>query len=168
MADNKNDMTTYRTNGAIGALLDEYERAIKELNALLNEVSATELLQIADPNTEDVDCRSIQTILSHVVRAGYNYVIAIRNSLGESLAKAENVSLDNTKDYQVALESMFLYNEALFDDYPDLKLEEYDPEKKILVSWGQRYDTEQLLEHAIVHILRHRRQISRFLLKMRG
>jgi len=27
--------------------------------------------------------------------------------------------------------------------------------------WGQRYDLEQLLEHAIVHVLRHRRQIER-------
>ena len=30
-------------------------------------------------------------------------------------------------------------------------------------SWGVRYDLEQLLEHAIVHILRHRRQIERLL-----
>ena len=26
-----------------------------------------------------------------------------------------------------------------------------------------RYDAEQLLEHAIVHILRHRRQIEKFM-----
>jgi hypothetical protein len=29
--------------------------------------------------------------------------------------------------------------------------------------WGQKYDIEQLLEHAIVHILRHRRQLDKFL-----
>jgi hypothetical protein len=29
--------------------------------------------------------------------------------------------------------------------------------------WGPRYDLEQLLEHAIVHVLRHRRQIDKFL-----
>ena len=28
---------------------------------------------------------------------------------------------------------------------------------------GKAYDFEQLMEHAIVHILRHRRQIERFL-----
>ena len=33
---------------------------------------------------------------------------------------------------------------------------------KMKVSWGQEYDLEQLLEHAIVHILRHRRQVERF------
>jgi hypothetical protein len=34
------------------------------------------------------------------------------------------------------------------------------------VRWGPTYDLEQLLEHAIVHILRHRRQIERFLERM--
>jgi len=41
-----------------------------------------------------------------------------------------------------------------------------DPEimaVKIDAPWGAHYDMEQLLEHAIVHILRHRRQIERFL-----
>ena len=40
--------------------------------------------------------------------------------------------------------------------------------KKIVVKWGQTYDPEQLFEHAIVHILRHRRQIERFLLQLRS
>jgi hypothetical protein len=30
-------------------------------------------------------------------------------------------------------------------------------------SWGVVYDLEQLLEHAIVHVLRHRRQIEKFI-----
>ena len=61
---------------------------------------------------------------------------------------------------------MFQYNEKLFEDYPDLKIEESDPQKKIKVRWGQYYDVEQLFEHAIVHVLRHRRQIERFLIKL--
>jgi hypothetical protein len=32
-------------------------------------------------------------------------------------------------------------------------------------AWGQVYDFEQFMEHAIVHVLRHRRQIERFLIK---
>ena len=34
------------------------------------------------------------------------------------------------------------------------------------VKWRQQYDVEQLFEHAIVHVLRHRRQIERFIQKM--
>jgi multidrug resistance efflux pump len=39
---------------------------------------------------------------------------------------------------------MFAYNEKLFEDYPELEIEENDPDKKIHVRWGQKYDVEQL------------------------
>ncbi len=160
-------MKTYRTNGAIGALLDEYEKAIIELKVLLGTVSAAELVTIVDEQTKDKDCRSIQTILTHVVRAGYCYVVEIRNKMGERIDWIKNQTLLSTADYQKALDDMFAFNEELFEDYPDIQIEENDPAKKIVVRWGQIYDVEQLLEHAIVHILRHRRQIERFLIELR-
>jgi hypothetical protein len=33
---------------------------------------------------------------------------------------------------------------------------------EIKVTWGSVYDIEQIIEHAIVHILRHRRQVEKF------
>ena len=40
----------------------------------------------------------------------------------------------------------------------------YEIEKiKMPTPWGTTYTLEQMLEHAIVHILRHRRQIERLL-----
>lgn len=33
----------------------------------------------------------------------------------------------------------------------------------IHVRWGVTYDLEPLLEHAIVHVLQHRRQIEKFI-----
>ena len=74
--------------------------------------------------------------------------------------------INSSFEYAVALDNMFVYNEKLFEDYPNIKLEEYDLSKKFKVRWGQKYDVEQLIEHAIVHILRHRRQIERFILKL--
>ncbi len=61
---------------------------------------------------------------------------------------------------------MFRYNVSFFDDHPDIALEEFDNDKKIKVRWGQKYDVEQLFEHAIVHVLRHRRQIERYIIKL--
>ncbi len=152
----------YRNNGAIGALLDEYEKAIFELKEVIKSLSDLELRQIVDPKATDKDCVSIQSILSHVVRAGYNYVIAIRKWKGESLGYRQSDDQNSTEAYLIELNKMFDYNVALFEDYPSIKLEEYDNAKKINVSWGQQYDVEQLYEHAIVHVLRHRRQIERF------
>jgi len=157
----------YRDAGAQGALLDEYERAIFELRKLIKNISVEELIQIVDKETADEDCRSIQTILSHVVRSGYVYAIYLRNQQGEELKFPKIVLRPNTKEYSLGLKKMFAYNIEVFKQYPSIKLEEKNPEKKILTSWGQRFDPEQLLEHAIVHILRHRRQIERFLLKIR-
>lgn len=157
----------YRDNGAVGALLDEYERALKDLNRTLDDVTPHELTAIVDSETQDSRCRSIQTILSHVVLAGYWYVLEVRKAIGESIAPLDPIAFDSVEEYKDELAKMFMFNEKLFIDYPDLKVEERDPEKQVLVKWGQRYDVEQLFEHAIVHILRHRRQIERFKLRLR-
>lgn len=157
---------TYRDTGAYGALLDEYEKALDELKDLVSQVSTEQLQNIVDHKTDDEDCRSIQTILTHVVSAGYTYAITIRNHLGESINYKEKVILDSTKGYNQALSEMMNFTIQMMDDNPKMNLEESDNDKKLTTRWGQMYNIEQLLEHAIVHILRHRRQIERFLLKM--
>ena len=43
-----------------------------------------------------------------------------------------------------------------------MELEQPDNSLKIKSGWGQSYDIEQMTEHAIVHVLRHRRQIEKF------
>ena len=157
----------FRDNGAIGALLDEYGKSIEELKEVITTISKDELIEIVDHETKDKDCQSIQTILSHVVESGYGYVIVIRKWLGENIAYKNKELLYSIDEYKLAVDKMFSYNEKLFQDYPELQLEEYKSENKIKVRWGQIYDVEQLFEHAIVHILRHRRQIERFQIKLK-
>ncbi len=156
----------YRDNGAIGALLDEYEKSIRELKAVIKQVTTNDLTYIVDHETKDEDCKSIQTILTHIVESGYTYVIEIRKWLGEEINYKKKELLHSVPEYNIALDKMFAFNEDLFKDYPKIQLEEYTSNKKIKVRWGQRYDVDQLLEHAIMHILRHRRQIERFMVKM--
>lgn len=159
-------MNKYRDNGAIGALLDEYEKAIRELQALIQPLNPETIAAIVDAETKDEDCRSIQTILSHVVRAGYTYIIYFRKGLGEVLDFRQKQKLETAQEYMDALDEMFEFNLAFFREYPNYNLDERELGKKILTSWGQVFDGDQMMEHAIVHILRHRRQIERFLLKM--
>ena len=83
----------------------------------------------------------------------------------EALPYAERELLDNAEQYRKALLGVIQSAEKLFADYPDMPLEEYDNDRKIKVAWGQLYDVEQMMEHAIVHVLRHRRQIERWLLQ---
>src|ERR1044071_8459809 len=73
-------MKSYR-NGALGALMDEYERAAAELMRLVEQIPDDDFARIVDPQTKDEDCRSAQTIMSHVVRAAYGYADYIREQL---------------------------------------------------------------------------------------
>lgn len=155
-------MKQFRDQGAVGALLDEYERAIGDLQIVLAGLSSAHLTTIVDTETADQDCVSIQSILTHVLRAGHWYALEILKLQGESISFPANQLLDSTEKYQAELTEMFRFTERLFAKYPDIKLEENDLSKKILTRWGQKYDVEQMMEHAIVHILRHRRQIERF------
>ena len=154
-------MSKFYRKGAVGALMDEYERAVEELKSVINRVSESDYEKIFDAETTNEDCRSIQTIMSHVVTACYGYANTIRAVFliekqiyePKQLSKSEVLEkLDDAIKYTVAtLEGRWkMPNEEIFGtsmkgDYPE--------------------DLEQKLEHAIVHILRHRRQIEKFLAK---
>lgn len=151
----------YRT-GAAGALLDEYERAINELIAVITTINPAVLVTIVDTATTDTNCQSIQTILTHVVSAGYGYATYIRRLKGASMAFPEDMPRLLAEEYENDLKAVFLFTLETFNGITDNELETFEDTKKMRVSWGQLYDIEQLMEHAIVHILRHRRQIERF------
>ena len=151
---------TYR-KGAIGALMDEYERAASDLKLLLGDISEDGFLEILDKLTSDDDCRSAQTIITHVVRAGYGYADYIRGPFGiPSTCPERRLILRSEAEAQ--LDAMLEYTVQTLEG----RWEMGDNEMMGVVidsRWGVRYDLEQLLEHAIVHILRHRRQIQRLM-----
>ncbi|QNK63755.1 DinB family protein [Pedobacter sp. PAMC26386] len=148
--------------GAVGALLDEYERAFVDLFKVLSDVSDDELIKIIDHQTMDEECRSIQMILAHVVSSAYSYAIYIQ-SLNRARSERPEVRLCFSGGaYVTSLKKAFIFTVDVFEEIKDSELERFDAGDKIMTGWGQLYDIEQLMEHAIVHILRHRRQIERF------
>ena len=151
---------TYRS-GAVGALMDEYERAVAELARVIESISDEEFERIRDTETEDEACRSIQTIMSHVIGAGYGYAGMYREAWGmERLPRTrEKVA---RVDVAPKLQAMLRYTAETLDGHWNLSEAEGNA-MQIRSPWEQVYDFEQLFEHAIVHILRHRRQIERFL-----
>ena len=162
---NQKKMTNSQLTGGIKALLDEYKKAINELIVVLKPLTETSLAIIVDDKTSDADCQSIQTILSHVVCSGYGYTIYIENFMGLNKPRPQKETFEHVDQYIAQLNLMFAYCENCFIAAPNLAIEQMDNAKKITTNWGQQYDIEQLLEHAIVHILRHRRQIEGFIQK---
>lgn len=148
---------------AVAALLAEYRKAIDELIAVIRPLDAARLTKVADPYSKDPDCRSVQSVLTHVVRSGYGYTVYMENHLGHDIQRPRRKTLGSAAAYEEQLNAMYDYCVRFFTEHPGIKIEELNNAKKITVRWNQQYDIEQLMEHAIVHILRHRRQIERFL-----
>jgi uncharacterized damage-inducible protein DinB len=156
-------LATRELTGTIKALLDEYKKAITELIAVIKPLSIKEIVIIRDGKTADENCRSVQTVLTHVVYAGYGYTNFIERHFGSNKERRPKKLLENANEYIEELNGMFDYCQNFFIENPGIELEEYDPSKKILTDWNQVYDIDQMMEHAIVHVLKHRRQIQRFL-----
>ena len=143
--------------------MDEYERASADLIRLLKGCSGTDFLRVYDPNTPDPDCRSVATIMHHVIRSGYGYANRVRERY--SMQTPAQPALDPPASAPIAiaaLNAMLVDSAALLAELKDVS--ETDVVAKTMTTpWGQTYDLEQLMEHAIVHVLRHRRQCERFL-----
>lgn len=147
--------------GAVGAMMDEYEVAAREFLHVLQPLSQRDYERIRDEKTQDASCRSIQAIASHVVASGRSYANYIRTAFGMPTSPRPENEL--TRDeIEGQMHAMLAYTVETLESRWLMT----DPEimaVRMKVSWGPEYDMEQLLEHAIVHILRHRRQIERFL-----
>lgn len=152
----------FRT-GAIGALMDEHERALAELLELSETYSQEQFVRVVDIETKDDDCRSVQTILNHVVRAGYGYSNYIRDKFNipktsepGKIQNIEDISENNTAQLK-----MFDY---MLESVKDLyELSEKELGSHIInTRWGATIDIDMLLEHAVMHLLRHRRQLEKF------
>jgi uncharacterized damage-inducible protein DinB len=154
-------MTAFYRTGALGALMDEYERAALELVRLASNLTDGEFEQVRDQKTRDEDCRSILTIMHHVVRSGYGYADYIRSALSMASRPAE-VEIRSGKEVPPQIRRMLDYTAETLEGRWGFTHEQIMA-VRIKTRWGGPYDLEQLLEHAIVHILRHRRQIERFL-----
>lgn len=146
--------------GAIGALMDEYERAASELRRLIEGLPEEEFARIVDSQTGDESCRSAQTIMSHVVSAGYGYAADIRKAYAMAADRPQKRLLSHREALD-ELEAMLAYTTQTLEGRWEMT-EEAIMGTLIHSGWGVTYDLEQLLEHAIVHVLRHRRQIERF------
>jgi uncharacterized damage-inducible protein DinB len=145
--------------GTLGALMDEYEKAASYLISLVEKYSVEDFHKIMDNQTDDEDCRSMQSIITHIVRSGYGYANSIRKSFGIESSKPE-IKLNSPQEALSELKKMLSYNAQTLEGKWELN---YDVIENTVVisSWGKKYDLESMLEHAIVHILRHRRQIEK-------
>ncbi len=140
--------------------MDEYERAAAEFRAVVVGLTDEQYTRVFDAETKDANCRSAQTIMSHVVAAGYGYANYIRKAFSLDANSPERRLFEHAESLE-EFDTMLAYTVATLDDKWEMPEDEM-MDVSMTVRWGPTYDLEQLLEHAIVHILRHRRQIDKW------
>jgi hypothetical protein len=79
-------------SGALAALVDEYERALGSLGALLGTIPDPAFALTRDRDTRDADCRSVQTVIAHVTSSGYGYADMIRSVIGADSTRPRQAS----------------------------------------------------------------------------
>lgn len=151
-------------SGTIGALIDEYERVALELKNLLSAITQEEFTKISDSLTKDEDCRSIQSVMKHVVSAGYRYADQVSVFI-KIPVENHNYHIYNLVHAIDELENVISYTSKLVENYSTMTREEILSTRQE-TRWGF-YDIEMMFEHAIVHILRHRRQIEKLLISQK-
>lgn len=147
---------TYRP-GTIGVLTDEYEKAIEELKTVLKGLSAKQFTAIKDKSVYK-SFQSAKGIMEHILYCGFRYSNFIRKKFKNKTTR-NKIAVASADDAIAQLDKMFQHTLDTFSGKWEMTYTEM-LNTIIKTSWAT-YDMESMIEHAIVHVLRHRRQIER-------
>ena len=156
--------------GGLGAILDVYKKASEDFISVLGNVSSDDFVKIVDAKTSDEDCRSIQTITRHVIRSGYGYANYILNALNifVDTTDANKMKIETSEDASNEIRKMLKFNIHNLYEVNREKVEANMFSIKFTTRWKEEFNFEQILEHAIVHVLRHRRQVEKFISSLKN
>ena len=148
--------------GMFGALMDEYARAAVDLCGVVESFDAAAFAQSRD--SKDPNTASPRAIALHIYGAARRYSDYIRKVRGlphdDRFMPAEG-AITRPGDLRGRLAEAMRYTEGALEGLHEMT-EEDMMALKFTVRWGPTYDPEMILEHAIVHLLRHRRQLERW------
>ena len=151
----------HRYTGAAAMIL-LHEAQMRDFLAVWREAKASGL---ALPQTEDTDYASLETLLRHVLGAAGGYMIWCCASLGlpdpgipaPPPAEAIEAAADDV------LEQVLGAWRTPLADVPEVRFGEEHKSR-----WGIVYCIDSMLEHAVMHPLRHAFQLRRLMAARNG
>jgi hypothetical protein len=149
-------------SGPFGALMDEYARAAEDFCRVVERYDLARF--DAERPSNNPSTVSPRAICLHVIGAAHRYAHYIRKARGVEFV--ERYDPDSTR-LRLPQDVRLLLAEGivLMEQTVEPLLNATEPEIQALsftVRWGPRYDPEMILEHAVCHVLRHRRQLERW------
>ncbi len=150
MSDRPNDYVY----GGTRALVELHDRHLRGFVAAWKDAAAQ---GVALPSTDDPTCASLDALLHHVLRAARGYMVWMCGHLGFDDPRIREVPDDVTA-------SLDEYVEHLLErwDGPLVALDEKTADRAVFdSSWGVPYCIDAMLEHAVMHPIRHTYQLAR-------
>jgi hypothetical protein len=149
-------------SGPFGALMDEYARAAEDFCRVVEGFERARF--DAERPSNDPNTVSPRAICLHVIGAAHRYAYYIRKARGVDFVEryeADPAQLRSQQEVRALLTGGIRLTEETVE--PLLNATEQEIQAvSFVVRWGPRYDPEMLLEHAVCHVLRHRRQLERW------
>ncbi len=149
-------------SGAFGALMDEYARAAEDFCRAVETFNDSRFDSQKPDNSETT--RSPRAICVHVIGAAQRYAHYIRKRLGIDFVErfeADPTRVRSSKDMRPLLAEAIMFTESTVEPLIEMSEDEVLA-LSFPVRWGPTYDPEMILEHAVCHLLRHRRQLERW------
>jgi hypothetical protein len=149
-------------SGPFGALMDEYARAAQDFCRVVENFDLARF--DAERPSNNPNTVSPRSICLHVIGAAHRYAHYIRKARGVDFVErydADPAQLRSPQEVRTLLTEGILLTEETVE--PLLNATEQEIQAlSFAVRWGPRYDPEMILEHAVCHLLRHRRQLERW------
>ena len=148
--------------GPFGALMDECARAAEDYCRVVERFDPLRFR--AERPSADANTRSPHAVCLHVCTAAHRYAHYVRKARG--VDHVERFELDPAAigapaDVRARLREALRVTEDTVEplrDWDEARIQALS----FPVRWGPRYDPEMILEHAVCHLLRHRRQLERW------
>lgn len=109
----------------------------------------------------DPDYESPERLVAHVQGAARSYLLWIREVLGDPVPDLERI-----RDAAVIVPRLETFMEETLDGWRRhlaLLVDEQLAGQQYMSRWGEPFTIDQMLEHAVVHPMRHRIQLERIL-----
>lgn len=148
--------------GPFGALMDEYAHAAEDFCRVVETFDATRFGSTRAGNSAETI--SPRAVCLHVIGGAHRYAHYIRKARGVDFIERyepDPASLRAPRDVRPLLAEGTVLTEVTVE--PLLHAGEKEIQAlSFIVRWGPRYDPEMIVEHAVCHLLRHRRQLERW------
>lgn len=154
-----NQLKQYKYAGARALVLLHEQH----LRSFLDTWKLTKARNIALPKTDDTDYKSLETLLIHNLRAARGYMVWICDRLELSDPKIRtapniaNVEVEAADFVEHLLERWRL---------PLVDIETSRFSEIYVTNWGMKLPIEAMLEHAVMHPIRHSFQLNNLLTEL--